>query len=607
MQHSSVPAPATTPAKPERKLAAVPNPPKPRSMAWAWFLGIAAVIGGAYWLYQRNLADEAIAARRAAASATRTASVVAGTIAQTIRLTGTTGPEKFVTILGPQMRGSRSFSGGGGAFMGRSRGGGSSSGGGSSQVSSNSGSSSSSSSSAATSLSGSVSSNAGSMGGSSSVGGSNASAGASGSSSGGASVGGVRSSTSAFKATTSRSGSGGGRSSGSSASAASASASLGGDGLGSTSSSLYSGGGGGSSSGGSSSGGDFGSVLQDLAKPGSMVKRNTMIAEFDRQYMLQRVDDYKAGVLQQELNVKKMLADLEVTRKSHEQQILIAKSDVEKAKLDLKTIPVRSVIDIERLKLQLEEAEAKYNQLLKEVPYVRAGEEAQMKISEMDLKQSKIELRRSETNADRMVMKSPIDGMIVMLNIFRGGDMGQVQEGDPVMAGMPFMQVVDPSSMIINAVVNQSDVERIRVGAKARIRIDAFPDLELPGHVYSVAAMPKSSMSSARGSFLKEIPVRVKLDKMDPRVIPDLSVSVDVVLEEQEAPAMVALSGVFQDSPAAKPYVYVRAGNSWEKRTVELGLANNLHVSVKSGLKAGEVVAEERPPIPAAGSGESSS
>lgn len=604
MQHSSVPAPATTPAKPERKLAAVPNPRKPRSMAWAWFLGIAAVIGGAYWLYQRNLADEAIAARRAAASATRTSSVVAGKIAQTIRLTGTTGPEKFVTILGPQMRGSRSFSGGGGAFMGRSRGG-SSSGGGSSQVSSNSGSSSSSSSSSATSLSGSVSSNAGSMGGSSSAGGSNASSGSMGSSGGGSSVGGVRSSANAFKATTSRSGSGGGRSSASSASAASASVSLGGDGLGSTSSSLYSGGGG--SSSGGSSGGDFGSVLQDLAKPGSMVKKNSMIAEFDRQYMLQRVDDYKAGVLQQELNVKKMVANLEVTRKSHEQQILIAKSDVDKAKLDLKTIPVRSVIDIERLKLQLEEAEAKYNQLLKEVPFVRAGEDAQMKISEMDLTQSKIELRRSETNADRMIMKSPIDGMIVMLNIFRGGDMGQVQEGDPVMAGMPFMQVVDPSSMIINAVVNQSDVERIRVGAKARIRIDAFPDLELPGHVYSVAAMPKSSMSSARGSFLKEIPVRVKLDKMDPRVIPDLSVSVDVVLEEQETPAMVALSGVFHDTPAAKPYVYVRAGSNWEKRTVELGLANNIYVSIKSGLKAGEVVAEERPPIPAAGSAESSS
>ncbi len=359
---------------------------------------------------------------------------------------------------------------------------------------------------------------------------------------------------------------------------------------------MFSGGGGGPSSGG----GDFGAVLQDLVKPGSIVKKNDKIAEFDRQYMLQRLEDYKSGVLQQEANMQKMVADLEVTRKAHEQSILIAKGEVEKAKLDLKTVPVRSAIDSERFRLALEEAEARYQQLLKEVPFVRAGEEAQLNISKMDLQQSKLELRRSEVNADRMVMRSPIEGMVVMLNIFRGGDFGQVQEGDPVMPGMPFMKIVDPSTMVVEAVVNQTDVERIRVGAKATIRLDAFPDLELPGRVYSVAAMPKSSgMFSARGNYLKEIPVRIKIDKMDPRVIPDLSASVDVVTEEEEAAAIVPLGAVFRDDPSAKPYVYVRTANGWETRQVELGLANNTAVAIKSGLKAGETVAEERPPMPA--------
>jgi HlyD family secretion protein len=198
-----------------------------------------------------------------------------------------------------------------------------------------------------------------------------------------------------------------------------------------------------------------------------------------------------------------------------------------------------------------------------------------------------------------MLMKSPINGLVVMLNIFTGGDFRPVKEGDPVMAGMPFMRVVDPSSMIINAFVNQADVERMRVGAKARIRVDAFPDLELPGHVYSVAAMPSSSGSSARASFLKEIPVTVKLDKMDPRVIPDLSVSVDVIIEEEQAAAVAPLAAVFRDADA-KPYVYVKSATGWDKRTVELGLADNVHISIKSGLRSGETVAEEKPPLPEA-------
>lgn len=328
------------------------------------------------------------------------------------------------------------------------------------------------------------------------------------------------------------------------------------------------------------------------------MKKGESLAEFDRQFMLQRIDDYKAGVLQQELNYKNMMANLEVTRKAHEQSIAVAKGDVEKAELDLKTIPVRSVIETERFKLALEEAQAKYKQLLQEVPYVTQGEESTTKISEMDLQQSKLELRRSEANADRMILKSQMDGMLVMLQVWRGGDFGQVQQGDQVMPGQAFMQVVDPRSMVVNAVVNQADVERIRVGAKARIHVDAFPDLVLPGHVFSVAAMPRSG--GARGSFLKEIPVRVKLDQMDPRVIPDLSVSVDVITEEEDAATVVPLSAVFQD-PASKPFVYVRTSTGWDKRTVQLGLASNIEVSVKSGIQVGDVVAEETPPIAPAG------
>ncbi len=139
---------------------------------------------------------------------------------------------------------------------------------------------------------------------------------------------------------------------------------------------------------------------------------------------------------------------------------------------------------------------------------------------------------------------------------------------------------------------------------KARIHVDAFPDLELPGHVFSVAAMPKTG--GMRVNFLKEIPVKVKLDKMDPRVIPDLSVSVDVITEEEDASTVVPLSAVFQDS-AARHFVYVRTPTGWDKRSVQLGLSSNVHVSVKSGLQVGEVVAEETPPIAPAGNQPASS
>ena len=47
---------------------------------------------------------------------------------------------------------------------------------------------------------------------------------------------------------------------------------------------------------------------------------------------------------------KASIATLEVTRKSYEQQIRAAKNLVEKSELDMRTLPVRSAIESERLR-----------------------------------------------------------------------------------------------------------------------------------------------------------------------------------------------------------------------------------------------------------------
>ena len=102
---------------------------------------------------------------------------------------------------------------------------------------------------------------------------------------------------------------------------------------------------------------------------------------------------------------------------------------------------------------------------------------------------------------------------------------------------MMFVQVVDTTSMVINAVVNQVDVEKIRIGQSARVKFDAYPGLELTARIFSIGAITRPG--GMRASFVKDVPVRFKLETADPRVIPDLSVSCDVVVET-EANATIA-------------------------------------------------------------------
>src|SRR5205823_1215427 len=192
---------------------------------------------------------------------------------------------------------------------------------------------------------------------------------------------------------------------------------------------------------------EFSLVLMKLAKPGLHIKSGETVAEFDPTNQLARLDDYKDSSVQQENMVKKMLANLAAFKESHDQQVRSAKADWDKALLDLKTADVRSQIDAEKFKLSVEEADAKYKQLVAESALVEESQRAQIRSSELNRDQSKIEMARAENNVQKMTMKSPMDGIVVMQSIVRNGEFGQIREGDQVQAGQPFVQIVDPSTM----------------------------------------------------------------------------------------------------------------------------------------------------------------
>ncbi len=345
--------------------------------------------------------------------------------------------------------------------------------------------------------------------------------------------------------------------------------------------------------------GDFMQVLQELVKPGSLVKKGDVVAEFDRQNMILRLDDFRAALTQAEATVEMLKASLDVERKAHDESITQAKAALDKARLDMKTAPVRSDIDTEKFKLALQEAEARYKQLLGEVKDFDISQKAQLREADIELAQARNELKRVEANVDKMLVRAPMDGMSVMQNLIRGGELSAIQQGDTLYPGQMFAQIVDQSSMVINAAVNQVDVERIRIGQRAKIKFDAYPSLELRGHVTAIGAMTKTG--GQRASFFKEVPIFVKLDEIDPRVIPDLSVSADIVLSAENEVPVVPRAAIFGDSTGSEPYVLVRSNGTFEKRTVTLGLLNNTHAAVRSGLNPGDVIALEVPPVKSGG------
>lgn len=334
---------------------------------------------------------------------------------------------------------------------------------------------------------------------------------------------------------------------------------------------------------------DFSLTLEVIVPQGQRVKMGDVVSAFDPLNMATRLDDYRASRIQHENSVKVLFAGLTVKREAHLQKIRAAKGRVEKAALDLKSAPVRSAMKIENLRLAHEEAQSQYQALMEQTKFLEDSEMAAIRYTELSLKDSQIEERRAEANLAGMTVRAPINGFALAVETFRGSENTQIRAGDPISPGQLFMRIDDPSSIVVEASANQADVQDLRMGARAQVLFDAYPGLQLPAKLYSID--PLTTGSRYRPFFVKRVRVRLRLERTDPRVISDLTVNADVVLESEKSNAIIPLEAVSEDPQTGQAYTYAEESGSWKRKDLELGLRNNTSVSVVSGLEEGAVVA----------------
>jgi HlyD family secretion protein len=318
-----------------------------------------------------------------------------------------------------------------------------------------------------------------------------------------------------------------------------------------------------------------GLTLIFLAASGTHVKQGQIIAQIDAQDIQDHLVDVEANVSQ---------AQLDIARR---QRLRVAKATWERASQDARATPVKNAITQETLRLAVEEYQEAYQEAIKQTPLTEERQLADIKLYELSYEHDARHRDRHLLDFRRCSIRSPMDGMVVMQMSYRGGQMNQIQVGDRLSPGQPFMRVVDPSSMELDATMNQVESEMVRLGQRAIVRFDAFPDIVVRGHVQAVGAL---AAGGRRVNFnVRNVAVRLVLESVDSRVIPDLTASADVATSAPAAGLIVpreALGG-----SGGKTIVYVRQGDAFVPREVEIAGTTNTEAAVVSGIQEGEEIA----------------
>jgi multidrug efflux pump subunit AcrA (membrane-fusion protein) len=341
-------------------------------------------------------------------------------------------------------------------------------------------------------------------------------------------------------------------------------------------------------------------VITRLAPAGAPVRKEDVLVEFDAQAQTKDYLDKKTTYDNLVGQVAQKHAEEDIARSKDDAGLQQAEDELKRAQLEMQRNEIVSRIDAEKNQEAVDEAQATLKQLKETYQLKRAAAAAGIRILEIQRDRALEAMRYAQSNASKMIVHSPMAGVVVYNTIWLGSRMGTVQQGDQVRPGLPFMAVVDPSQMEVRVELNQVDLLNVHPGQHAKLHLDAYPGIEL------AATLEDLSPLGHNGQFTDTVRVfaaRFSVQGTDPRLLPDLSAALDVDLGSEENALVIPRQSVQFDS-GSHPFVWVENSGTFEKREVKIGPHNDTEVVLFSGLQEGDIIRRTAQGEPSPGGGQ---
>ena len=327
-------------------------------------------------------------------------------------------------------------------------------------------------------------------------------------------------------------------------------------------------------------------IITRLVAGGARVRPGDVLVEFDRQDQIRAALDRRAEYLDLEQQILKKRAEQAAARAADETALTVADHDVGRARLDVEKNEFLPRIDAEKNTLGLEQATARLAQLQQALSLKARSAAAEITMIEIRRDRAERAWRNAEANTNMMMARAPFEGLAVLKSTFKGSQMAEVQEGDEIYAGTPVVDVVDPAHMQVRARISQADGGFVTVGQPARIQLDAYPDLAFDGRVEQMTPLAAASQLTPRVRMFSAL---IGIVGAHPKLMPDLSAAVDIVVERHENVLVLPREAVVVDRAGA--WVQVRRQGRDTRQAVTLSAISADSVVVTKGLDEGTVVA----------------
>jgi len=277
---------------------------------------------------------------------------------------------------------------------------------------------------------------------------------------------------------------------------------------------------------------------------GDKVKKNQIIARLDDRDIVAQLDEAKSNLQL----YKAQLVEIENNYKREKE--LFARGLSSQQSLD--------------------QAESRFNSLL-----------ANLGIAEARIRASEVEL-------ENMIIRAPFDGTVLTKN----AEVGEIVApfGASSTSRAAVVTIADMTSLMIEADVSESNIEKIKTEQDCEIVLDAYPQKSYPGYVFKI--VPTADRSKAT------VMVKVGFKEYDSRVLPEmsakvsfLSVPIDTKMLSEEKSLVIPSTSIKEENGSVM--VYKVENDVVETVEIKTGRKMGNYVEVLSGLQAGDNIIEK--------------
>lgn len=341
-----------------------------------------------------------------------------------------------------------------------------------------------------------------------------------------------------------------------------------------------------------------GEIIQLPFREGAVVKKGDLLVRI-------KPDVYQAQVEQQEASLVSAKASAVQARA----QFVKTQDDLKRSE-DLFGRKLISESEMAAARLSLEVAQANLE-----------NAQASIRRTEGSLNQSRDQLTKT-------TIYSPIDGKISSLSF----EVGERVAGTGSYGGAEVLRVADLANMEVRVNINENDIVNVKVGDKAKVAIDAFPNRKFEAAVKEIGSAARITGQNTQDEVTNFL-VKIRILDKDAPLRPGMSANADVEtktvenvvavpiqsvtvrakegnktidevaierekkLNENKGEGGVTAVNVKQQKQAEKNdrdnlqrVVFVREGDKVKMVKVETGVQDTTHIEIKSGLKAGDEV-----------------